>query len=129
LVPRQQDRFEDVAALLKKRCVPFSRRSAMSDPRAPVVLVDTIGELGAVWGLADVAFVGGSLDGKRGGQNMLEPAAYGSAVTFGPHVWNFRDAADRLLREGGAVQVADADALESAIQNLLNDTSRRRRLG
>jgi 3-deoxy-D-manno-octulosonic-acid transferase len=100
----------------------------ITNPNA-VILVDTLGELSAVWGLADVAFVGGSLDGKRGGQNMLEPAAYGCAVVFGPHVWNFRDAADRLVREGGAVQVADADALESAIQNLLNDTSRRRRLG
>ena len=54
-----------------------------------VILVDTLGELGAVWGLADVAFVGGSLDGRRGGQNMIEPAAYGAAVLFGPHVWNF----------------------------------------
>ena len=52
--------------------------------RDAVVLVDTIGELSAVWGLADVAFVGGSLDGKRGGQNMIEPAAYGAAVVFGP---------------------------------------------
>ena len=57
-----------------------------------------------MWGLADVAFVGGSLDGKRGGQNMLEPAAYGAAVVFGPHVWNFREPAGRLVREGGALQ-------------------------
>jgi 3-deoxy-D-manno-octulosonic-acid transferase len=60
---------------------------------------------------------------------MLEPAACGCAVVFGPHVWNFRDAADRLVREGGALQVADADALDAAIQALLSDTPKRRRLG
>jgi 3-deoxy-D-manno-octulosonic-acid transferase len=91
--------------------------------------VDTIGELGAVWGLADVAFVGGSLDGKRGGQNMIEPAAYGSAVLFGPHVWNFRDAAARLAGAGGAEQVADAAALEAAVRRLLADAGARARLG
>jgi len=132
LVPRQRDRFDEVATVIKKAGLACVRRSGLQQPITnpnAVILVDTLGELSAVWGLADVAFVGGSLDGKRGGQNMLEPAAYGCAVVFGPHVWNFRDAADRLVREGGAVQVADADALESAIQNLLNDTSRRRRLG
>ena len=94
-----------------------------------VVLVDTIGELGAVWGLADVAFVGGSLDGKRGGQNMLEPAAYGAAVVFGPHVGNFRDAAARLVGEGGALQVADAAALERVTADLLASANKRRQLG
>ena len=67
-----------------------------------MVLVDTIGELGALWGLADVAFVGGSLDGRRGGQNMIEPAAYGAAVVFGPHVWNFKEPAARLIERGAA---------------------------
>nr|AIA89360.1 CAZy families GT30 protein [uncultured Planctomyces sp.] len=54
------------------------------DTRNPesVILVDTLGELSAVWGLADVAYVGGSLTPGRGGQNMLEPAAYGAAVLF-----------------------------------------------
>jgi len=127
LVPRQKDRFDEVAALLERSNIPYVRRSKLttSPPHhpttAPVILVDTIGELGAVWGLADVAFVGGSLDGKRGGQNMLEPAAYGAAVVFGPHVWNFRDAAGRLVREGGAVQVADPAALEGTVLELLAD--------
>ena len=58
-----------------------------------IVLLDTIGELSALWGLADLAYVGGSLDGKRGGQNMIETAAYGTAVVFGPHV-----NAERCLR-------------------------------
>jgi 3-deoxy-D-manno-octulosonic-acid transferase len=91
--------------------------------------MDTIGELGALWGLAEIAFVGGSLDGRRGGQNMIEPAAYGAAVVFGPHVWNFRDIANRLVQAGGAIRVADADELEAAVQQLVKDADERQELG
>jgi 3-deoxy-D-manno-octulosonic-acid transferase len=133
LVPRQKDRFDEVAALLKRSGEPFVRRSDLHpltpSPRHPLILVDTIGELGALWGLADVAFVGGSLDGKRGGQNMIEPAAYGAAVLFGPHVWNFRDAAARLTAADGAVQVTDTAALEAAVRRLLADGEERARMG
>jgi 3-deoxy-D-manno-octulosonic-acid transferase len=94
-----------------------------------VILVDTIGELGAVWGLADVAFVGGSLDGRRGGQNMIEPAAYGAAVLFGPHVWNFRDTATRLLERRAAVHITDATDLECSLLRLLDDAQARLALG
>ncbi len=128
LVPRQKDRFEEVAGLLKRSGEPFMRRSELGT-RQHITLVDTIGELGALWGLADVAFVGGSLDGKRGGQNMIEPAAYGAAVLFGPHVWNFRDAAARLIACGAAEQVADAAALERAVRRLLADQGERARWG
>lgn len=133
LVPRQRDRFDVVAALLDNKGVPFVRRSALRSalcaPRSAVVLMDTIGELGALWGLADVAFVGGSMDGRRGGQNMIEPAAYGSAVLFGPHVWNFRDAATRLVAAGGAIQVQDELELEAAVRALLVDAGRQRDMG
>ncbi len=135
LVPRQKDRFDEVARQLERAGVPFTRRSTLTAPVDPpgtksdVVLVDTIGELGALWGLADVAFVGGSLDGKRGGQNMIEPAAYGAAVVFGPHVWNFRDTAERLLQAGAARRVADAEALESTVRELLADPGARLREG
>ena len=132
LVPRQKDRFDEVAGLLRRSGLPFVRRSELTGPvadRGAVVLVDTIGELGALWGLADVAFVGGSLDGQRGGQNMIEPAAYGAAVVFGPHTWNFRQDVARLLEERAAVQVADAEALEAAMGRLLADADERARLG
>jgi 3-deoxy-D-manno-octulosonic-acid transferase len=132
LVPRQKERFDEVAALLRHSGERFVRRSELTAPvhdRSAVVLMDTIGELGALWGLAEVAFVGGSLDGRRGGQNMIEPAAYGAAVIFGPHVWNFRDVADRLLRVGAALQVTDAATLEQAVQQLLGDEMERQRLG
>jgi 3-deoxy-D-manno-octulosonic-acid transferase len=129
LVPRQKDRFDDVAKLLERSGLPFTRRSSILHPRSSIVLIDTIGELGALWGLANVAFVGGSLDGKRGGQNMIEPAAYGAAVVFGPHVWNFRDAATRLVDAGGARQIADAAELERVVLRLLTDAEERRRMG
>ena len=132
LVPRQKERFEEVAGVLRRSGLLFLRRSELKEPvrdRSAVILVDTIGELGALWGLADVAFVGGSLDGKRGGQNMIEPAAYGAAVVFGPHVWNFHDAAARLVESSAALQVTDADGLETAIRRLLDDPRERQRLG
>jgi 3-deoxy-D-manno-octulosonic-acid transferase len=137
LVPRQRERFDEVAALLHRSGEPFFRRSeiapfsqsAIRNPQSTIVLVDTIGELGALWGLADVAFVGGSLDGKRGGQNMIEPAAYGAAVAFGPHVWNFKEIAARLVEAGAAIKVADGASLEEVIRRLLNDENERTRLG
>jgi 3-deoxy-D-manno-octulosonic-acid transferase len=132
LVPRQKERFEDVANLLRRSGMPFVCRSQIHQPlddRKAVILVDTIGELGAIWGLADVAFVGGSLDGKRGGQNMIEPAAYGAAVIFGPHVWNFKDTVTQLLQRRAAVQVADAAALAAEGSRLLADPSARLALG
>jgi 3-deoxy-D-manno-octulosonic-acid transferase len=131
LVPRQLERFDEVAEMLQSSGMPYVRRSdvALACAAGSVVLVDTIGELGAVWGLADVAFVGGSLDGKRGGQNMIEPAAYGAAVVFGPHAWNFRDTVRRLVAADAAIEVADAQDLESTVRRLLSDASERRRLG
>ena len=133
LVPRQKDRFEEVAGLLRRGGLAFIRRSELGDQAAAsrhyLVLVDTIGELGALWGLADIAFVGGSLDGRRGGQNMIEPAAYGAAVVFGPHVWNFREAAARLVEAGAAIQVGDAMALETTLRRLFADPARRKELG
>jgi 3-deoxy-D-manno-octulosonic-acid transferase len=132
LVPRQKERFGEVAAVLQRSGERFVRRSELSTPladRAAVILVDTIGELGVLWGLADVAFVGGSLDGRRGGQNMIEPAGYGAAIIFGPHVWNFRDTAAKLVEAGAAVQVPDAGALELVVERLLRDPQERRRLG
>src|SRR5262249_39539570 len=81
------------------------------------------------WGLADVAVVGGSLDGKRGGQNMIEPAAYGAAVLFGPHTWNFKETVTRLLEEQAAIEVDSGATLEREVVRLLGDAARRAALG
>jgi 3-deoxy-D-manno-octulosonic-acid transferase len=131
LVPRQRDRFDEVAALLERSGLEFVRRSQIHQPASPnaIILVDTIGELSAVWGLADVAFVGGSLDGKRGGQNMIEPAAYGAAVVFGPHTWNFKDTVQRLLQHKAAMAVQDEADLRDTVLRLLGDAPLRAHLG
>lgn len=132
LVPRHPERFDEVAALLEQQSLAYVRRSRLTGRVAncsAVVLGDTMGELNALWGLADLAFVGGSLDGKRGGQNMIEPAGYGAAVLFGPHVWNFRDTAQRLVEVGGAIQVSDRAELERALRRLLASSGERTLLG
>jgi len=145
IVPRQKDRFHEVARLIDQSGLSYIRRTQLpptsnllltthhspltTHSSTDIVLMDTIGELGALWGLADVAFVGGSLDGKRGGQNMIEPAAYGAAVIFGPHIWNFQDAATRLKAAGAVIQVADAADLEKGVRRLLVNQSLRQRLG
>ncbi len=155
LVPRHAERFNEVAELIQRLGFPLLRRSTIRSPLLPspsergnelrppspsargdggegsnvppIILLDTLGELGAAWGLADVGFVGGSLS-PRGGQNMIEPAACGVAVTFGPHVWNFRDTVERLLEKEAAVQVADAAELERITLRLLEDAAERQRL-
>lgn len=132
LVPRHPDRFADVADLVEGSSLPFVRRSQLLEPLVeppPVILLDTVGELGAAWGLADVGYVGGTLDGKRGGQSMIEPAGYGVPTVFGPHVWNFRDAARRLVEAGGATMVRDAGELAPALAELLDDESKRTAMG
>ncbi len=99
-----------------------------SDMTPPVLLLDTLGELGACWGLADVAFVGGSLT-RRGGQNMLEPAAYGAAVLFGPNTLNFRDIVEQLLARQAARVVRSAAELTFAVRDLLRDRGAANELG
>jgi 3-deoxy-D-manno-octulosonic-acid transferase len=60
---------------------------------------------------------------------MIEPAAYGAAVVFGPHVWNFRDTAARLVDAGAAIQVSDGADLETTVRRLLEDLTERHRRG
>ena len=128
LVPRHAERFEEVALWLKQNAETVLRRSQLTTPAPrttsgspPIILIDTIGELSAIWGLADVAFVGGSLRAGRGGQNMMEPAAYGASVMFGPHIANFRETVEQLLKRNAARQVADADELTLGLLADLDD--------
>jgi 3-deoxy-D-manno-octulosonic-acid transferase len=102
--------------------------SRLSTLDSPVILLDTLGELSACWGLADVAFVGGSLT-PRGGQNMIEPAAYGAAVLFGPNTRNFREVVERLLEGDAARVVRNGDELESQVRELLRNPAAAERLG
>ncbi|OJW21790.1 MAG: 3-deoxy-D-manno-octulosonic acid transferase [Planctomycetales bacterium 71-10] len=126
LVPRHAERFDAVARWLESEGEAVVRRSEGPAPghragASPVVLIDTIGELGAVWGLADVAFVGGSLMPGRGGQNMMEPAAYGASVLFGPHTANFRETVSQLLARDAARRVAGPQDLARRLREDLDD--------
>ncbi len=122
VTPRHPERFQEVAELLERSGVAWQRRSRLEasggDPQARVLLVDAIGELGAWWGTARIAFVGGSM-GTRGGQNMIEPAAYGAAVSFGPHTSNFRDVVALMLQREAAVVVADREQLAAFVRRCL----------
>ena len=130
LVPRHPDRFDAVADLLSRRAMRFTRHGSGALPGAAtrVVLVDTVGELGALYAAADVAFVGGSLV-PIGGHNLLEPAALGLPVLTGPSYSNSRDIARLLIQQGAALQVADTRELAAAVARLLGDPKERQRMG
>ncbi len=96
--------------------------------RAAVLLLDTLGELAGLYGGARVAFVGGTLV-PVGGHNLLEPAAQGTPVVFGPHVANTNAAAERLVAAGGGFQVRDGDALADTLLRLFDDATMARGAG
>lgn len=132
IVPRHQERFEDVARLMTESKLDYQRRSQLNSQLSTLnpqlTLVDTLGELKAIWGLADVGFVGGSFN-DRGGQNMIEPAAYGVAVTFGPNTWNFKQIVAALLHNQAAIEVKSKDEWESVTLRLLQNEAERQSLG
>ncbi len=133
LVPRHPERAGEVAGILKNRGIPFTLRSRLDKRGEPlssgeVLLVDTVGELMRLYSLSDVVFVGGSLV-PTGGHNLLEPAACGVPVIFGPHMDNFREIASLVLRGGGGMQVDDGAGLRSALRSLLTDSGRRAAMG
>ena len=126
IVPRHVERFDAVANLIESNGLIAHRRSSDESMNRNgwkadrVVLVDTIGELRDWWGVGPIATVGGSF-GDRGGQNMLEPAGYGSAVSFGPNTKNFAGIADGLIAACGAVRAADEEELERFVRRCLTD--------
>ena len=131
IAPRHPERFDEVAELLKRSGLSCVRRTSIADPsstNARILLIDTVGELAWWWGLSHIAFVGGSM-GKRGGQNMIEPAAYGAAVSFGPNTSNFRDIAAALLDARAAVRVADGGELTAFVRRCLQERSSMQALG
>jgi len=130
LAPRHPERAAEVLALVQARGWPVVRRSELPRPRdqSAVVVLDTIGELAALYAVADVVFVGGSLV-PSGGHNMLEAALRRKPVLFGPHTTNFREAAALLESAGAGLVVRDADELGRALAGLLADPERRAALG
>jgi 3-deoxy-D-manno-octulosonic-acid transferase len=135
IAPRHPERFSEVASLLANSEFSIAVRSATpnsSDAVADIVLLDSIGELGAVYALADIAFVGGSI-AEHGGHNLIEPAAHGVCTITGPHTSNFAAITTALLAEGALVQLDNANdlgaELAQAITQLLSDEERRLHIG
>jgi 3-deoxy-D-manno-octulosonic-acid transferase len=134
LVPRHFERKNDVARQLRERGVKlFFRTAIRPDTRLEpgeidCLLVDTTGELQFFYECASVVFIGKSLTAE-GGQNLIEPGAFGKAIVFGPNMQNFAAIARRFVEKSGAVQVQDAAGLEKVLRELLEDQYQRAELG
>jgi 3-deoxy-D-manno-octulosonic-acid transferase len=131
IAPRHPERFNEVERLARDEGFRTARRTQLTideDPPADVVILDTIGELAQLYRVATVVFVGGSLV-PTGGHNILEPAAFGRAILFGPHMQNFREIATTFLEGRAALEVRDEWELEAAFRDLLSDATRRNALG
>jgi 3-deoxy-D-manno-octulosonic-acid transferase len=120
----------EVERLALERGLKTVRRTGLpgASDRGAVIILDTVGELGQLYRVATVVFVGGSLV-PTGGHNMLEPALLRKPVLFGPHTSNFRESAVALLGAGGAVLVKEGALLEREIGLLLDDADLRQRIG
>jgi 3-deoxy-D-manno-octulosonic-acid transferase len=130
LVPRHPERFERVAQLVEAAGFSLVRRSDQQpcEVDTAVFLGDSMGELTLFMGASDLAFIGGSLV-PHGGHNILEAAAQGVAVVFGPHMFNFSEISELFLQQAAAVQVDSVEALAAQVSRWLSDASLRSRVG
>lgn len=135
IAPRHPERFAAVAARLADAGFQWSRRSTHQPaPEAEVILLDSIGELAALYPFAQIVFVGGSLV-RKGGHNILEPALFGKPIVVGPHMENFRAIAQEFLQREAVLQLKSGDRqtlitqLSAAFEQLLRDQAYAQRLG
>jgi 3-deoxy-D-manno-octulosonic-acid transferase len=126
IAPRHPDRGLALATELNA-----PRRTAGQDPPSAsgIWIADTMGELGLLYRLAPIAFVGRSLVLPGGGQNPLEPARLGCAIAVGPYTGNFTDHVDLLRDAGGLVQVDNPAVLAAFVSEMLDDPGQRRQMG
>lgn len=135
LVPRKPERFDEVAELVAARGHACRRRSGRpplvppaADASRPVFLVDTLGELRKLYGLATVVFVGRTLV-PLGGSDVMEAAGLGRPLLVGPHTQNFAEPVERLIASGACLRVGSASELAQRLTELLRDHARIRRMG
>jgi 3-deoxy-D-manno-octulosonic-acid transferase len=128
VAPRHPERGPEIAAAAEAAglAVRLRSRGATPDRSADFYLLDTIGELGLLYRLAPMVFIGGSL-ASHGGQNPIEAAKLGAAILHGPNVWNFAEIYAALDAAHGARPVADAAALAERIREWLSDASGRQK--
>ena len=130
LAARHPERWPEVIELLRKSGLPWWRRTEWTTDvpiAGGIFLLDSIGELAALYHLATVAFVGGSLV-PRGGHNILEPAHYGVPIVVGPYYENFRDIVEMFTR-AGAVDVIEREKFGDELLHLLENEQKRALLG
>jgi 3-deoxy-D-manno-octulosonic-acid transferase len=120
IAPRHPERFDEVCGLIMSKGFECQRRTTLQGPVGDVVLLDTIGELRAFYGLCDIAFVGGSFV-KVGGHNLLEPAAMKKPVLFSSYMFNFKEISEAIISARGGFLVKDKEELYFRINNLLSD--------
>ncbi len=131
LAPRHPERFAEVERLARERGFVTMKRTELpidAEPRADVVVLDTIGELAQLYQVSTAVFVGGSLE-DHGGHNILEPAIFGKPIVFGPYMRNFKEIADAFLGNDAAIQVQTERELNTTLLGLVTDPVRRARLG
>ncbi|MBI4042828.1 MAG: 3-deoxy-D-manno-octulosonic acid transferase [Deltaproteobacteria bacterium] len=127
LAPRHPERFSEVTNLVKQKRLNLKYRSSFGRRTEPhqIVLLDTMGELTAVYGLATLVFVGKSLFPPGGGHNLLEPAAFGKVMFYGPYMSNFTDIEEELRISEAAIRVTDPDDLRENVFSLLSNQERK----
>lgn len=129
IAPRHPERGTAVAEQLKAQGLTVQQRSLgrLPDANTDIYIADTIGELGTLYALAPIAFLGGSLI-DHGGQNPIEAIRHGAAVLTGPSWGNFKDAYTALIRHGGAVEVKDAEMMATVLGRLMGNRSELERM-
>lgn len=127
LAPREPTRMQEVVDLALQQGIRAARRTDLLKDRQighDLVLIDTIGELGKIYSLGDVVYVGGSLI-SHGGHNILEPAAHGKAIIVGPNMFNFKETYALFTENKACETVYDKEDLLRCLGELLQDTERR----
>lgn len=130
LAPRNIERTNEIRRISQELKFETVLRTTPSRDRGPydVMILDTLGELGRIYGVSTVSFVGGSLV-PVGGHNLLEPASFGCPILFGPYTHNFVSMSESLKAAGGGLRVADGQELFVSMQMLLSDPEKREDMG
>lgn len=131
IAPRKPDRVKDIESIGNTLGLEVMKRTGLEGNKGQkynVLILDTIGELGRIYGLASVSFVGGSLV-PIGGHNLLEPASLGCPVVFGKHTHNFVLMSELLLEHKGGIRIEDPDDLYDALEDLLSDHDKMEKMG
>jgi 3-deoxy-D-manno-octulosonic-acid transferase len=130
IVPRHPERFNEVFSMANETGLNVKRRSlgGHCEQDTDILIGDSMGEMMSYLNISDIAFIGGSLT-NNGGQNMLEAASLSKPIIFGPSVFNFEEISKRLLDDGSAIQVRNAEELMKTISELLLDDEKRRLIG